>query len=133
MRKNMHFGIFSPNFFFTYHMPYNCPRNNNTLKKLVWVIWTTMLHCTLLNFFGLMHFSTCFRLLFINLAVPIIAISLFCLCIGQMPKSIPIGYTNQDTGYSSFFFEFNLGQEIIDQMDKQRVVKVIFYFYTNAQ
>ena len=79
-----------------------------------------------------MHFSSCFRLLIINLALPVIEIILFCMCIGQMPKSLPIGYTNQDTGYSSFLFEFNLGQEIIDQMDKQRVVKVTIYLYASA-
>ena len=71
-----------------------------------------------------------FRLLCINLAVPIMQITLFCFCIGQPPKSLPVGYMNRDTlGFNMAMFNivnnFNIGQEIIDEMDNHRIVKVI--------
>ncbi len=65
------------------------------------------------------------RILIVNLLVPVLQITLFCLCIGQPPKQLHIGYVNYDNlGYESGGIKINIGQDIIDEMDHTKVVKV---------
>ena len=65
------------------------------------------------------------RILIVNLLVPVLQITLFCFCIGRPPKSLPIGYVNYDNlGYDVNGLNINIGQDIIDEMDHTKVLKV---------
>jgi hypothetical protein len=65
------------------------------------------------------------RILLVNLLVPVVQITLFCFCIGQPPQKLPMGYVNYDKlGYDVDFVNINIGQDIIDEMDHKKVLKV---------
>ncbi len=65
------------------------------------------------------------RILLVNLLVPVIQITLFCFCIGQPPQKLPMGYVNYDKlGYDVDYVNINIGQDIIDEMDHKKVLKV---------
>ena len=53
--------------------------------------------------------------------MPIVQITLFCLCIGRVPQDLPVGFVNNDEGNS--LFALNLGNDIIDAMDPSIIDK----------
>jgi len=61
------------------------------------------------------------KLLIVQLLIPIIQITFFCLCIGRTPKNLPIGIINFDNESSP-----DLGQEIIDSMSNEIIIKQNF-------
>ena len=65
------------------------------------------------------------RILIVNLLVPVLQITLFCLCVGQPPRNLAIGYVNNDNlGFEVLGSNIDIGQEIIDEMDHTKVIKV---------
>ncbi len=59
-------------------------------------------------------------LLFIQLIIPIIQITLFCMCIGKTPQNLNIGYINLNNNTN----QFDIGNEIIHTLDDGIFVKV---------
>jgi ABC-type multidrug transport system ATPase subunit len=67
------------------------------------------------------------KILIVNLMVPIIQITLFCLCVGQAPQNLPIGYVNNDNySFTIASSSVDIGQEIINEMDYRKVAKKRF-------
>jgi hypothetical protein len=57
------------------------------------------------------------RLLFIQFIVPIVQLTLFCLCIGRPPKHLSIGVINNDNQSISI--------ELLKNMDSGRFIQVM--------
>lgn len=63
------------------------------------------------------------KLLLVQLLIPIIQITFFCLCIGRTPKNLPIGIINNDKEA-----EYDIATNIIDHMSNDIFIK---NFYDN--
>lgn len=66
------------------------------------------------------------KLLLVQFLIPIIQITFFYLCIGQKPHSLPLGIINNDVKWTDTFglVEFNLGQDVIDDIKYPVIIKV---------
>lgn len=66
------------------------------------------------------------KLLLVQFLIPIIQITFFYLCIGQKPHTLPLGIINNDVKWTDTFgfVEFNLGQDIINDIKDPVIIKV---------
>lgn len=67
-----------------------------------------------------------YRLMIVQLIVPLIQITFFCICIGRPPFNLPVGFVNYDKNNS----KTNLSELFINAIDNQTIIKVSWNLIT---
>lgn len=61
-----------------------------------------------------------YRLMIVQLVVPLIQITLFCLCIGRPPRNVSVGFVDNEPDHNILKF----GKNFINEIDNQTIAKV---------
>ncbi len=72
------------------------------------------------------------KLLIVQFLIPIVQITFFYLCIGQKPQNLPFGIVNKDTTFKLFGDDYNLGNEIVGELQDRTLIKKNYQSYNDA-
>jgi hypothetical protein len=72
------------------------------------------------------------KLLIVQFLIPVIQITFFYLCIGQKPQNLPFGIVNHDTTFKLFGDAYNLGDEIVGELQERTLIKKPYTSYDDA-